>query len=223
MEATITPSIAKPIDSTGAESRTPTDDEARPSLDALAPAPRDRAAWGFLVGCIVIAALGFFITRWFASPVEPPDPPFFASSRDFVPSEPLGEAGVLPLPFVTRPIDVREFMAPSPPRGRVSAGAITIHGRVSPDVVKSILRRSHGRMRACYNAGLWQNPNLMGQVAVRFVIGRDGAVSNVGNAGTSLPDAGVVQCIVRALHGLSFPPPDAGIATIIHSMTLSPR
>ena len=32
----------------------------------------------------------------------------------------------------------------------------------------------------------------------RFVIGRDGAVSNVSNGGSDMPDAAVVQCVVRA-------------------------
>jgi hypothetical protein len=34
-------------------------------------------------------------------------------------------------------------------------------------------------------------------VSVRFVIGRDGAVSNVANGGSDMPDGSVVSCVVR--------------------------
>ncbi len=57
---------------------------------------------------------------------------------------------------------------------------------------------------------------------MRFVIGRDGAVSNVGNGGSDLPDAGVVSCVARAFYGLSFPAPDSGIVTVTYPIVFSP-
>ena len=77
-------------------------------------------------------------------------------------------------------------------------------------------------LRACYEAGMRNNPNLAGRVAVRFVIGRDGSVGSVGNGGSDLPDSGVVSCVVRSFYGLSFPAPDSGIVTVTYPIAFSP-
>jgi hypothetical protein len=61
-----------------------------------------------------------------------------------------------------------------------------------------------------------------GWVAVRFVIGRDGGVSNVANGGSDLPDGGVVSCIVRGFDHLSFPKPEGGIVTVTYPIIFSP-
>ncbi|MGK4005624.1 AgmX/PglI C-terminal domain-containing protein [Sorangium sp. So ce1036] len=107
-----------------------------------------------------------------------------------------------------------------PPRVRM--GATSVSGRLPPEVIQRIVRQNFGRFRLCYENGLRNNPNLQGRVAVRFVIGRDGAVSNVGNGGSDLPDSGVVSCVVRAFYGLSFPQPEGGIVTVVYPIMLSP-
>ena len=66
------------------------------------------------------------------------------------------------------------------------------------------------------------NPSLSGRVAVRFVVGRDGSVSSVGNGGSDLPDGGVVSCVVNSFRGLSFPAPDDGIVTVGYAKQFSP-
>ncbi|HVK66784.1 MAG TPA: AgmX/PglI C-terminal domain-containing protein [Polyangium sp.] len=102
------------------------------------------------------------------------------------------------------------------------AGAMAMSGRLPPEVVRRIIRQNFGRFRLCYENGLRRNPNLQGRVSVRFVIGADGAVSNVGNGGSDMPDGGVVACIVRAFHGLSFPQPEGGIVTVVYPIMFSP-
>ena len=58
---------------------------------------------------------------------------------------------------------------------------------------------------------------------MRFVIGRDGAVSNVANGGSDLPDSGVVSCVRRAPStGLSFPQPEGGIVTVVYPIMFAP-
>ena len=74
----------------------------------------------------------------------------------------------------------------------------------------------------CYETGLRANPNLSGRVTARFVIGRDGAVSNAANGGSDLPDAGVVSCVIQAFYGLSFPTPDNGIVSVSYPIMFSP-
>jgi len=104
---------------------------------------------------------------------------------------------------------------------RVRIGATSVSGRLPPEVIQRIVRQNFGRFRLCYENGLRNNPSLAGRVIVRFVIGRDGTVSNVSGGGV-IPDGGVVSCVTRAFYGLSFPQPEGGIVTIVYPIAFSP-
>lgn len=103
----------------------------------------------------------------------------------------------------------------------VHVGTTVVQGRIPPEVIQRVVRQNFGRFKACYENGLRNNPNLAGRVAVRFVIGRDGDVSNVANGGSDLPDSGVVSCVTRAFYGLSFPHPENGIVTVTYPIVFS--
>jgi hypothetical protein len=105
---------------------------------------------------------------------------------------------------------------------QVRMGATTVSGRLPPEVIQRIVRQNYGRFRMCYEQGLAKNPNLEGRVTVRFVIGRDGSVSNVSNGGSDIPDSGVVGCVIRNYYGLSFPQPEGGIVTVVYPIMFSP-
>lgn len=105
---------------------------------------------------------------------------------------------------------------------QVRMGATSVNGRLPPQVIQRIVRQNFGRFRMCYEQGLARNPNLEGRVGVRFVIGRDGSVSNVGNGGSDIPDSGVVSCVISAFYGLSFPQPEGGIVTVTYPIMFSP-
>lgn len=109
----------------------------------------------------------------------------------------------------------------APPSVRM--GATTVSGRLPPEVIQRIVRQNFGRFRLCYENGLRSNPNLEGRVAIRFVIGRDGSVSSVGNAGSSMPDSNVTSCVARAFYGLSFPQPEGGIVSVTYPISFSPH
>lgn len=94
--------------------------------------------------------------------------------------------------------------------------------RIPAEVIQRTIQRNFGRFRGCYEAGLKSNPALAGRVSVALTIGADGAVSSVANAGSDLPDASVVSCIVRNFGGLNFPAPDA-VVHIVYPLALSPQ
>lgn len=105
---------------------------------------------------------------------------------------------------------------------RVTLEDPQVSGRLPPEVIKRIVRTNVGRYRVCFENGLKVNPKLQGRVRVRFVIGRDGAVSNVSNGGSDLPDADVIGCVVRSFYGLSFPQPDGGVVTVLSAISFTP-
>jgi len=100
-------------------------------------------------------------------------------------------------------------------------GSTTVSGRLPPEVIQRIVRQNFGRFRLCYENGLRANPNLQGRVGVRFVIGRDGNVASVSNGGSDMPDAGVINCVMRAFYGLAFPIPEGGIVTVVYPIVFS--
>ncbi|MBS2016452.1 MAG: AgmX/PglI C-terminal domain-containing protein [Deltaproteobacteria bacterium] len=99
---------------------------------------------------------------------------------------------------------------------------IDTNGRLPAEVIQRIVRQNFGRFRLCYEAGLRSNPGLSGRVATKFVIDRNGSVSQASDAGSDLPDQQVVSCIVRSFHNLSFPSPEGGIATVTYPIVLAP-
>jgi hypothetical protein len=109
-----------------------------------------------------------------------------------------------------------------PKAPNVRVGPTTVSGKLPKEVIQRIVRQNYGRFRMCYEQGLVRNPNLEGRVTARFVIGREGSVSNVSNGGSDLPDSGVASCVIGAFYGLSFPSPDGGIVTVSYPIMFSP-
>src|SRR5262249_21143276 len=114
----------------------------------------------------------------------------------------------------------REHVA-KPPAG-LRPGKTIVSGRLPPEVIQRIVRQNYRRFRVCYEQGLTRNPNLQGRVEARFVIGRDGAVTNVMNGATDIPDATVKSCVLSAFYGLSFPSPEGGIVSVTYPIMLTP-
>jgi len=100
---------------------------------------------------------------------------------------------------------------------------VSVSGRLPPEAIQRIIRQNFGRFRGCYEQGLFKNPTLAGRVTVRFVIGRDGAVSSVADGGSDVPDRAMVGCVVRAFYGLSFPQPEGGVVNVAYPIVFSPE
>ena len=109
----------------------------------------------------------------------------------------------------------------TPPK--IRQGAITVNGRLPPEVIQRIVRQNFGRFRLCYENGLRSDPKLAGTVATKFVIATDGSVSSAArDSSTTMTDAAVVSCITRAFSNLSFPQPEGGIVTVVYPVILEP-
>jgi hypothetical protein len=100
-------------------------------------------------------------------------------------------------------------------------GMVTVRGDLPTEVIQRIVRQNFGRFRLCYELGLRSNAALSGRVTVKFVIDRTGAVTVASDGGSDLPDASVVQCVVRAFGSLSFPSPSSGIVVVLFPIEFS--
>ncbi|MBI5534402.1 MAG: AgmX/PglI C-terminal domain-containing protein [Deltaproteobacteria bacterium] len=111
----------------------------------------------------------------------------------------------------------------TPPQVKMVAPTIT-GGGLPTEIVQRIVRQNFGRFRLCYENGLKNNPNLQGRVSTRFIIDASGVVQSVTNGGSDLPDPNVVQCVIKAYAGLSFPAPDSGQAiTVVVPISFAPE
>jgi hypothetical protein len=133
-------------------------------------------------------------------------------------SAPDPTASSWPLPSPSSPPG--SVVRPPPPRIREDGATLSSAG-LPIEVVRRIVRQNFGRFRLCYESGLRLDPTLAGAVRVRFVVETDGAVGTVNDAGSTLPDAGVVACIERAFGNLSFPEPTGGALSVTYSLSFS--
>jgi hypothetical protein len=105
---------------------------------------------------------------------------------------------------------------------RLIQGPVTVNGMLPVEVIQRIVRQNFGRFRLCYEGGLEANATLAGRVTVRFLIDRAGSVANAVDAGSDLPDATVVGCVVRAMKSLSFPEPGGGMVQVVYPLQFAP-
>jgi len=131
--------------------------------------------------------------------------------------------------------DVCQGAAPPPPPASATAakvsitqGTVQITGQVNNDVTSALLKAGNDKFAACYAAGLdAKSPGAKsgGKIGGVFVFGTDGkvALSRLDKGATTLEDDAVARCIAVAICSMTFQPPSSGIATVAHSMTLSPR
>jgi hypothetical protein len=108
-------------------------------------------------------------------------------------------------------------------RPRCRCGTPGISGGLPADVVRRVVRQSVAAFDACYARGLRSDAKLAGTVNARFVIGRDGAVWYVGDGGSSLHDPAVVSCVLRTVHGLSFPASEGDTVRVTYPIECSLR
>ena len=94
-------------------------------------------------------------------------------------------------------------------------------GRLAPEIIQRVVRRSFRSFRRCYEAGLRPCPNLNGRVSVTFVIGRDGRVKRASGK-ADIPDAAVIDCVVKRFRSLVFPAPEGGSVTVIYPILFTP-
>lgn len=102
---------------------------------------------------------------------------------------------------------LRDTIAGTGAATHIRVTPVTASAGLPPAVISRIVRQGVPRARRCYDDGYGRNPNLMGRVDVRFVIGATGSVYEPTTQG-DLPDLLVVQCVRNVVATLTFPKPE---------------
>jgi hypothetical protein len=102
----------------------------------------------------------------------------------------------------------------------VTFGPPTVTGSLPVEVVRRIIRQQGNRFRFCYEQGLGRDPALAGTVSVRLIVGRDGAVASVADAGSQLPDTTALGCVVNGFRSIQFPAP-AGNSVVLVAQAIA--
>lgn len=100
-------------------------------------------------------------------------------------------------------------------------GEIDMSRPIGPADVARIMRAYEPRFRPCYDRARATAPTLAGRVNLRFVVGRDGSLSNIDVSG--LPTApAVATCIRNELQSSHFPRPESGTLPFQYGMNFAP-
>jgi hypothetical protein len=108
------------------------------------------------------------------------------------------------------------------PRMDMKPPEVTGNPTISVDEIKKVIDNAKPAIRSCYDAGRCNNNELNGNVALRFQIDQQGHATNVGNAGSDMPDPSVVNCITTVFGTLRFPAGNYGGVTVVSSTHLRP-
>jgi hypothetical protein len=87
----------------------------------------------------------------------------------------------------------------------------TVEGGLDRSVISATIMRYLSQVRACYEEGLKNKPELIGQVTMNFEINGSGNLTFARVQRSSLGDRGVEQCISTRMMTWKFPTPKGGV------------
>ena len=113
--------------------------------------------------------------------------------------------------------------APSPQLMPFDEGRLKMAGGLDARTFKRVMEKRRSSFKVCYKKALDENPQAKGEVRVSFGISPTGRVSTVEVIESSLPSAEAVDCIVRVIRRVQFPPLETGQwAQVQYPLTFAP-
>ncbi|MEI9954470.1 MAG: AgmX/PglI C-terminal domain-containing protein [Pseudomonadota bacterium] len=91
-------------------------------------------------------------------------------------------------------------------------------GVLAPDAIDNVVEAGYPLFARCYRDGVNRDSSLDGTVRLHFVVGSEGAVSEVSDRGSDLSDRQVVDCIAEGFYALRFPEPQHGSVRILYRL-----
>jgi TonB family protein len=98
----------------------------------------------------------------------------------------------------------------------------TVSGDYSRELVRRTVRRNIGQIEHCYEQALAIDAGVRGRVAVRFVMGGDGAVIASGVESNDTGSAPLGACVANAFRRMAFAAPPSGtVVSVTYPVTFS--
>ncbi|MBN2359558.1 MAG: TonB family protein [Deltaproteobacteria bacterium] len=97
----------------------------------------------------------------------------------------------------------------------ISHGAPVIMGSLDKQVIRRVIKENSSMIRYCYERISAARQLPAGRVVVKFVIAANGTVAKVEIAETTLNDAEVEACLLRAIRKWRFPKPAGGGVVVV--------
>jgi Ca-activated chloride channel family protein len=98
----------------------------------------------------------------------------------------------------------------------IRAGAAMVHGALSKEVIRRVVRRHINEVRFCYEQQLQSDPSLQGRVVIKFVIDGKGDVVQAVVAESTFADTIIETCILHAVRRWKFPMPEGGGPVVVN-------
>jgi TonB family protein len=97
----------------------------------------------------------------------------------------------------------------------VIPGVASTRGALDKQIIRRIVRAHMNEVKYCYDQELVRNRNLAGRVSIQFVISGNGQVISSFVQSTTMNNARVESCVLKAVKRWSFPKPDGGGIAIV--------
>jgi hypothetical protein len=108
-------------------------------------------------------------------------------------------------------------------RATVKIGRRKTQGFCNKADIKSVLAARVEALKACYEAGLDEHPDLGGKLVASWVIRMEGDTRTLRVPTNALGEGPTTQCITRVLSRMRFKPPKGGVCLVEQSFTFSAR
>ena len=106
---------------------------------------------------------------------------------------------------------------------QVTTGDAIVLGAVDKPVIDRIVGQHLAQIRYCYQRELSKDPELLGDIIVKFVIAKDGAVSSASTKKSTMGNPIVEKCVNSRFMRMRFPrPTGGGIAIVSYPFRFEP-
>lgn len=105
---------------------------------------------------------------------------------------------------------------PTSSEPRITPGQPTVNGELDKVIIQRVTRQNRREILNCYERKLREDPNLSGELIIKWVITPNGDVASAEIDESDLDDEGVEDCITSRIDRWVFPEPDGGGVVRVH-------
>lgn len=103
----------------------------------------------------------------------------------------------------------------SGPKAVAKHGVANVSGSIDKALIRKVIRRRQGAMRAAFEKALAKDPSLGGKLVVKFTIDGSGKVTKVEVTTDTVGDAAFAKAVARIFRRMRFPAPSAGGVVVV--------